>query len=931
MVRTRLEITDLSVPFAEQIPVSINYNIADIREPDKFKSSFSKTINLIGTNEINLIFENIFEVNVATQYFNKNLKTKVKYFVDDIKNFEGDLQLMQIKINPDNSILYECSIKGEGGSLFTDIGDYYITGNADSSKDLDFSAYDHTYNRPSQIDRRVNYGLGYDCIYGHIENGSNGGSETVFSVADFIPMFHVREYVKKIIEKTGRTFTSTFLNSAQFKKHVIYPNVSGLALTQAQLDQKQFYCGLNVDHPIPFATEYVVEHPNSSAPFFDVGSQSYASGSYFILNSSGNYNVVASNIIDTYITHTDPDVAYAKFNGIVDGIKIRKSGDGGINWFNLTSVSNYFIGHNEHIPVNTHYIRPNELATGNIYLSAGDYLEHRHILFYDPFNVKYYNSSGIQIFTGTGTIDFNLKSGATGTAFYALLTDKSLADGDLINCNTTLPVKIKQKDFLKSIILAFKLQIDVDKNDSKNLIIETFDVFHDGAILDYENKTDIDKEQINNINTLDAKTYNFSYKQDSDFYNTLYQNKYNEPFGSENIVTENDFSQEVKKTELIFSGTPNVANYSLGIAVPKIYKKEGGVISHTVANIRLLTCGGTKISPNNYTYKGAGLADLITNEYLYVGHTNDPFNPTFDLNFGVLKETYYTYVNAYFTTNNLYNQYWKNYILNISDRDAKFISKYLWVTAKDLETFTFRNRLFIDGAYYSVNKIENYTPLDETSTKYELIKLLHTDAHVGISQYIASSTLPSGSNISTTVQEADSSSSLGTSSSLRSTNTLAIGDGITSPSSARNAFVMGDNAIVPDNALNFVQLNDIYYPNIMGDSSDITLITGVSSYNVIKLDSTIIVDAMSSGTTIDVAFPITNLEYVIETVDFYTNQNLITRTFSKKITIKKIDSNTSNVFITATGSLIDGSASYTLVNQYDSITIQFDGTNWFIL
>jgi hypothetical protein len=46
MVRTRLEITDLSVPFAEQIPVSINYNIADIREPDKFKSSFSKTINL---------------------------------------------------------------------------------------------------------------------------------------------------------------------------------------------------------------------------------------------------------------------------------------------------------------------------------------------------------------------------------------------------------------------------------------------------------------------------------------------------------------------------------------------------------------------------------------------------------------------------------------------------------------------------------------------------------------------------------------------------------------------------------------------------------------------------------------------------------------------------------------------------------------------
>ena len=86
-------------PIAKNIPININYNLADVREPDKRKASFSKTINLLGTNAVNKLFENIFSVNVATQYFNKNLKTPCKYIVDGIQNFAGDLQLIKININ----------------------------------------------------------------------------------------------------------------------------------------------------------------------------------------------------------------------------------------------------------------------------------------------------------------------------------------------------------------------------------------------------------------------------------------------------------------------------------------------------------------------------------------------------------------------------------------------------------------------------------------------------------------------------------------------------------------------------------------------------------------------------------------------------------------------------------------------------------------
>jgi len=731
MVRTRLEIADTSVPFGEQIPVSINFNIADVREPDKFKSSWSKTINLPESNAVNILFENVYEVNAVTNTFNKNKKTKVKYYVDDIVNLEGDLQLLKITINADNLKTYECALKGEGASFFGDIGDYYITGNPDSANDLDFSEYNHNYERNTQISSWTTYAnLGYGFIYGHVENGNSGVEDPItFKVNDFLPMFHVREYIKKIIEKTGRTYTSGILESAEFKKHVIYPNIDELLLTPTQIQNKQYYVGLTSDYTLTKNVGVDVNHTKETSPFFDPSNQS--NGSYVQLASNGKYNTVANNVYDVIMTHTDSTVTSCFLN-ISSNIQIKKSPDGGSSFFVLANNTTGLGGAGTDLNKNVHYTFTHQLATNELFLSGGDRLYHYTIVNYG--SVTYFNSFGVEITTGTGTITIKLKSGATGTSFYSLLTSKSVQDGDYLLANSCLPQKIKQKDFLKSIIQMFNLQIEVDKNNPKNLIIETFDVFHAGGILNYENRTDLDKEQTNNINILDSKRYIFRYKPDTDYYNTLFQTKYNEPFGTENINVENEFSIAEKVNEVIFSPTPNVANYKLGIIVPKIYKLESNVIKRTTPNIRILTCGGIKTCSNNYTYQGYPYADLETNQYLYVGHVDNPLNPTYDLNFGLPKEVYYTFINTYFTNNNLYNRFHKNYILNISDRDAKFISKYLWVNSLDINKFSFRNRLFIDGTYYSVNRIENYTPLDETSTKYELVKLLYTKAFVPSSQ-----------------------------------------------------------------------------------------------------------------------------------------------------------------------------------------------------
>lgn len=843
-------------PIAKNIPININYNLADVREPDKRKASFSKTITIFGTNEVNKLFENIFSVNVVTQNFNKNLKTPCKYIVDGIENFKGDLQLIKVNIKPDDSIDYECSILGEGGSLFVEIGDKLITGNPDSADDLDFSTYDHTYNRSNQISTRSNYGTGLGVLYPFIDKGTNGGYDNVFYVEDFLPCFHKHEYIKKIIEKAGYTYTSSILDSAEFKKHISYPNLTEVVLTQAQLENKQFYVGLNANQNLPNGVYSTVVYTNdSTGGFFDLGSQLQPVNDYVILNANGYYNIAAQTFVKITVTHSDSNVAFFRTTSSMV-TKIIKSGDNGVSYFTAaqqtdlattiavpTGTGAYPIG----VPI----YAQGGTATGAQFFGGGDILLVK--VYCSPGSViEYFNAAGTQI-TPSGTLTYvaELVSGTSKTSFYALCSQKTIISGDTMTCNSALLNKTKQKDYLKSIIQGLNLFVDIDSSNPTNLIIESFEDFYSGAIVNFENRTDLSKDQSINPNILDGKKYLYTYKEDKDHYNELYKNEYNEVFGTHEVEVENDFIKSDKKNELIFSPTPNVANYGLGIAHPRIYKLDGFTKSKITPNIRWLICGGVKQTQNQWSYKETGQADLLTYDYLYAGHTDDPFNPTIDLNFGLPKKVYYDYVNAYFTTNNLFNRYHKSYLNNLINRDAKFVTKYLWLSPKDIYNFSFRNRLFIDGAYYIVNKIENYNPLEETSTNVELIKLLDTEVftpesflitsmpNIGAGNEVYSAKLNSALNVGSGIQN-------------KGTNCIAIGENIVIPSSCSNVTVIGNNVTVAEGVSNSSVINTNDYEltesNFSITNSSTTTISVTGDATTTNATPTVIVFNTPSGT-----------------------------------------------------------------------------------
>ena len=109
--------------------------------------------------------------------------------------------------------------------------------------------------------------------------------------------------------------------------------------------------------------------------------------------------------------------------------------------------------------------------------------------------------------------------------------------------------------------------------------------------------------------------------------------------------------------------------------------------------------------------------------YPYLGHMNNPQNPSYDLNYGQTTGLYYQEETV--TNNNLYSTYWQNYINELSDSTSRIITANFYLNSFDIADFRFNDNIYILNQYYKVNKILNYDPTREGLVKVELIKTLY--------------------------------------------------------------------------------------------------------------------------------------------------------------------------------------------------------------
>lgn len=138
------EVKDHEIELKEEESIPLTFNIADIKDPSKRKSSFSKTVTIPGTTNNNRVFGHFFEIEGESK-FNPAKKLDVYLMQDGFVVFDGILQLGKVvRLNGSDSITYEITLSGNLANIYNEWSDLKLN-------ELDLSEFDHLWNRTNQL------------------------------------------------------------------------------------------------------------------------------------------------------------------------------------------------------------------------------------------------------------------------------------------------------------------------------------------------------------------------------------------------------------------------------------------------------------------------------------------------------------------------------------------------------------------------------------------------------------------------------------------------------------------------------------------------------------------------------------------------------------------------------------------------------------
>jgi hypothetical protein len=676
-MRTEIYIENYLLDLTEDIETEFTYTIDDIQDFGSKNTSYSKTIRIAGNGNNNEIFGFIFDLNNANTSvddqpnvgfnFNASKYAQCRIFVDGMQIFKGSLRILEI-VREGEVLQYECSVVGDLGGFISALGNKKLTDNTEATDNLDFSAYNVAWNWTNITNSWDNIN-GSGCYfplvdYGAVSSTASGRIKKDFDFKAFRPAFYVKEILNKIKDASGYTWDFPLLDTALFNRLVI-PNNQRLV---NKISNVAFNSNFNVTL--------------STAQFLPLS-----------VTTAGSFT--GSNPITYTGSGTQVDITCRPVVQVKSPIPILAT-------FYLYKGSTLLKQEEVYVTNNTttYYIN---LDVNNIDLATSNQLSVQI-----STNVTQY-----QLFGGS----FKLET--------SLANEVAVAYDEVLDLNFCLPRGIFQRDFFLSICKMFNLYVYDDPVDEKKIIIKPYIDFYSGSIQDWTLKVDRSKAwSIKPMSEIKARYYQFKYKPDNDYYAENYRKKFNEGYGDYIFDTEFDFVKDTESTELIFAGSVLYQLNGTDKVFPSIYKlsSSGTTEDNMDSVIRILQA--KKITGRtSYYIKNAGtnVGSALT-AYGYAGHLDDPFTPTNDLNFGAPREIYFGATS--YPTTNLFNAYYSEYMAEITDKDSKLLTCNILLNTFDIKDLDFAKYIYIDNVLYRINLVESYNPIDYTTTKVELLKVI---------------------------------------------------------------------------------------------------------------------------------------------------------------------------------------------------------------
>ena len=732
---------EYDVSYIQEIPLSLSYLIADVKDPSKRNTTFSKTINF-NSKDVDLFFRVIWKLNSTLTTFDPRLKCKIKYYVNEVLQLDGDLQLIKVIVDPDSkTVNYQTTATGTIGNLFLAIGDAYLT-------DLDFSAYDHSLTKANVTNSwipatSVTGVIGSGYYYGLINWGENNVlTDVEYHVKHMRPQLYKREYMAKIFAAAGYTWTSTYLDSTYYKSQLIPPTKEYLTLGTTGIANSQFYArrnatqtgmatacslsgnwsGYKILNNFSTPSEVVLFNEDNVLPYNDAGGN-YATGTgifsptttnTFIIETLVNFDVVLANVGASAGTASYAVIGFAtinvyitQFNGV--GWQVV-----GVNTVNIPSTTLSGLTSSQQVYVQI----PSwaALATENYRVEIAG-----------AISFSLYTATSVPIVDGATTWRFDSKVNST---YSARLLNNNITEGGTLEINQCIPTEVKQIDWLMTEIKAANLYMIPNPDKAKDYIIEPRD---DGFYTGEDNWSellDFSKDyEVLPVSELDTKRYEFWNKQDSDQYNDTYFKQYKQTYGFGFTDCVSEFVKPVKKTELIYAPTPIVDNQVNGLILPKIFKNDNGTIKPMKSVIRQLYRGGNiNMSYGGWKLRSSIAGDTVYNYYPFVGEVDNPYSPTLSLNWDTPQKVYYNYINATYTDNNLKNKYYSKMINQLSDKRSAVVKAYFNLNELKVKDFSFRKVVWVDhfSCYFYIQNFE-YIMNTQQSTLVTMLKLQDYD------------------------------------------------------------------------------------------------------------------------------------------------------------------------------------------------------------
>lgn len=761
--------------------IALNFSVADVRNYELRNGTYSKSITIPGTPKNNIFFNHVFNINQDNR-FNINYKCPATLQFSETSFIDGNIQLDEIIKNGD-SIFYNILFYGNNLNLFKDIGETLISDLY--CPELEHTATITNIEKSWDNEKPyfyplIDYGKKPNgALNGMIGTAIDKSPSVGLTVNDLYPGVSVKYLVDKIFEKYNYTYESEIFNSDNFKKLIIpFINEEDVLYSEHLVSDISFggvssiskYCSSNfimnnMDNVLMPDGKYKITSNEMEASKDGIPGAALFVGNYsYMIENKDLYRSVnrERGMGLNYNPMTNPNSYQQQLPSIPGSYYVNKPGKYKIEMeFKLTG--NYGNGG---VFVIAGKINKNDI-TSNQY-------DRWKPIDIDAEEVKviFCPLTGINLWRATNgykTVShtfenckegdmlyfkfYNYVAGANGFTGYVnniKVYNVGWGEGCEVKPSMILPQDFKIKDFLKSLILMYNLYIDIDPTESTNLIIETRDKYYSqGQTVDWTYKLDIGQD-ISYIPPREFQSFknNLTYSKGDDYWNKRYDDTRDFDsvgYGGKQRIIESDFNTGVNNVSIKFkptmlrdewtaTGPNNLTQFVTSSLIDANHPFEQYLIPKFRTNWgpRILIFKKTNIFDNESNTRKFRLAGKDYSYYPYAGHISEPFNLTsetcFDINFETTKfnrvwtKFFSGFPNDRITQNNLFNNYYREYFYDISDKDSRIMTGYFKLDPSDISKMRLNDTILVNGTYFTINNVIDYDPSGKSLTKVELFK-----------------------------------------------------------------------------------------------------------------------------------------------------------------------------------------------------------------